>query len=466
MKEHIHFYYTNDLHSHFDHWPQAVSYLKKKRKESNERKESSWIVDIGDHMDRVHPITEATMGKANVNLLNDAGYDLVTIGNNEGITLAHEDFYHLYDEANFDVICTNLQCTQSKNPSWLQPSKIVESRHGVKIGVIGLTARFNPYYHLLGWDVEPAHDAIDQQLKEMKGRTDIIILLSHLGWSEDQEIARKYQEIDLIIGGHTHHLLRTGELVEKTLLTAAGKHCTYVGEVRLTWDHQENKLTNKEAHTTNITHLPKDLYTERQLDEMNKQADNLLSKKIIEIKEPLKVDWHKETPIIKNLTEKLVEWTHADCGMLNAGILLDDLAAGEITYKDVHRICPHPINPCVVSLTGDELLEVIRASLTDQLINLQLKGFGFRGVIIGRMVFAKLDVRTSFHDNGQEYVKEVCFKEQPIQSEKIYKVVTADIFTFGRLLPEIAKSEHKELFLPQFLREILVHTLKDDVEYR
>src|SRR5699024_7886353 len=133
---------------------QVVTFLKKKRKESEDSQESSWVVDIGDHVDRVHPITEATMGKANVELLNQAGYDFVTIGNNEGITLAHDDFFHLYDEAKFEVICSNLQCSTSDNPPWLQSSKIVTSNNGVKIGVIGLTARFNPYYHLLGWHIE------------------------------------------------------------------------------------------------------------------------------------------------------------------------------------------------------------------------------------------------------------------------------------------------------------------------
>src|SRR5690625_4363188 len=231
MKENIHFYYTNDLHSYFDHWPQVVTFLNKKRQERKERQESSWILDIGDHVDRVHPITEASMGKANIELLNQAGYDFVTIGNNEGITLAHDDLFHLYDDVNFEVICSNLQCTSSENPPWLLSSKIFTSQHGVKIGIIGLTARFNPYYHLLGWHVESIQEVIFRETTKMKSDTDIIILLSHLGINEDESIAKTFPQIDVIIGGHTHHLLRTGEMVQDTLLTAAGKHCTYVGEV-------------------------------------------------------------------------------------------------------------------------------------------------------------------------------------------------------------------------------------------
>ena len=173
------------------------------------------------------------------------------------------------------------------------------------------------------------------------------------------------------------------------------------------------------------------------------------------------MNWFKETKIMKLLTKKLRERTHADCAMLNSGLLVEHFPAGHITYRDVHRICPHPINPCVVTLTGHELQEVVRVSLTDTFMNFQLKGFGFRGKVLGRMVFDNLEVITGFHENGQEYVKEILFENEPLEMKREYKIVTADTFTFGRLLPEVAKSEEKKLFLPEFIREILVETLLD-----
>ena len=42
-------------------------------------------IDLGDFSDRCHPLTEATDGRANVAIMNTLAYDLVTIGNNEGI---------------------------------------------------------------------------------------------------------------------------------------------------------------------------------------------------------------------------------------------------------------------------------------------------------------------------------------------------------------------------------------------
>lgn len=64
--------------------------------------------DLGDAMDRVHPLSEATDGQANVELLNQIGYDAVTIGNNEGLGNTKEQLERLYQHANFDVVLGNL----------------------------------------------------------------------------------------------------------------------------------------------------------------------------------------------------------------------------------------------------------------------------------------------------------------------------------------------------------------------
>src|SRR5699024_2058395 len=105
--------------------------------------------------------------------------------------------------------------------------QIVESKGGIRIGILGLTVPFNPYYHILGWHIEPVFETLEKELTKIRKSTDVIVLLSHLGIYEDERIAKHFSDIDVIIGGHTHHLLRTGEKVANTLLTAAGKQCAH-----------------------------------------------------------------------------------------------------------------------------------------------------------------------------------------------------------------------------------------------
>ncbi|SDQ28118.1 bifunctional metallophosphatase/5'-nucleotidase [Virgibacillus salinus] len=462
MQEKLYFYYTNDLHSYFENWSRVAGYLKEEKERKTAEGNSCWLIDIGDHVDRVNPIAEAFMGKANVSLMNDVGYDLATIGNNEGITLAHDDLHHLYDDANFQVVCANMQSLTGTEPNWLQPTVEIKSVNGVRIGIIGLTAPFNAFYELLDWHISIPLQALEEHITKLKESTDVIILLSHLGITEDQEIARRFDDIDIIIGGHTHHLLRTGEMINNTIITAAGKHCTFVGEVILTWDHSLQKLVNKEAYTKDTTHMAKDLHTEQTLIELTEKADKILGETVVHLDNPVEIKWFRHTHVMQKLTDTLREWTKADVAMLNAGVLLDQLPAGNITYKDIHRICPHPINPCVVELKGDELLEVVRASFTKELTELKLKGFGFRGEVIGRMIYSGLKVDTFYREDGHEYVEQVTWNGEALDQNKSYTVATADTFTFGRLLPEVAKSKTKKYFLPEFLRDLLAQTLRND----
>nr|WP_027956423.1 bifunctional UDP-sugar hydrolase/5'-nucleotidase [Halobacillus kuroshimensis] len=455
MKEKLHVYYTSDLHSHFENWPQIVGYFREKKKIHDQKGEDYWLLDNGDHVDRFHPITEGLMGKGNVDLLNQAGYSVATLGNNEGITLAKEDLHKLYDEADFQVVCANLECLESPAPEWLKPYHILHSSKGTRVAVIGLTAPFQAFYQKLGWDVHSPYDWLDKLLPEVKEKADIVVLLSHLGINEDEEIARRYNGIDLIIGGHTHHLFQNGELVEGTLLTAAGKHGTHLGEVLLEWDHKAGEITRKEAYAVPTEQMRKDDQVTEYLRQIRGEAVRRLETPVAYLEEAMHIAWFQDSPLMSRLTEQLRTWTSSDIAMLNAGVLLDHLPAGDITYEDVHRICPHPMNPCKVELRGDELLEVIRAAHTKKLTEIRLKGFGFRGEVIGRMVFAGIDIERRQDEDGEERVVQVLYNGRPVEYDQTYTFATADTFTFGRFFPEIAYAETKQYFMPELLRDLL-----------
>ena len=79
-------------------------------------------------------------------LLNEAGYDAVTIGNNEGITMSKRGAVgSLYADARFDVILCNLFEEDGSSPEWAQPYKIYVTAKGTKIGVIGATAEYTGF---------------------------------------------------------------------------------------------------------------------------------------------------------------------------------------------------------------------------------------------------------------------------------------------------------------------------------
>src|SRR5690606_19037857 len=142
----------------------------------------------------------------------------------------------------------------------------------------------------------------------------------------------------------------------------------------------------------------------------------------------------------------------ADCSFLNAGVLLDDLQAGIVTEYDVHRICPHPLNPCTVELSGAELKELLVQTVDDQYMTLQFKGFGFRGEIFGKIIYDQISIT----EEGSNIQIEI--RDEMLDMDRIYKVATLDMFTFGRFYPSLTRAK-KRFFLPEFLRDLLKHSL-------
>jgi 5'-nucleotidase len=460
VKEDIFIYFTSDFHSHFENWPKIINYINKRIRYHKKNDNTYFLLDNGDFIDRYHPITEAFLGSKNIELLNECGYDAVTIGNNEGVTFTEERFFNMYNDAQFEVVCANLKPIQKAKPMWLKPYTILKTPSGIKIGLIGLTAPFNDFYQHIGFKVESPDNVLAEVLPEVEGQSDIVVLLSHLGLSEDERISSQFEGIDVIIGGHTHHLFKNGNLVKNTLLGAVGKHGIYVGEIHLTWDQSLKQLVKKTAMAVDIQEEDNDPKTWEKIAEYLQDAREVLNDPVILVKENIQIDWFQETEIMRELTNMLREWTNADFAMLNSGILLESLDKGIITKGDIHRICPHPINPVVVILKGEHILEMVRMVMTKRFMEFPLKGFGFRGKIIGRMVFSNLDVNTFLDHDGNEHVFSISIQGKPLDLEKEYLVATADMFTFGNLLPPVSRSKYKQYFVPEFIRDLLLKTLE------
>ncbi|WP_175640562.1 bifunctional metallophosphatase/5'-nucleotidase [Metabacillus schmidteae] len=460
MLETVHLYHTNDLHSHFENWPSIVQFLKTKKNDHKEQQEQMILLDIGDHADRFHPITEATKGKANVHLLNHLEYDAVTIGNNEGITFSHDDLDTLYEQAQFPVILSNLYTELGERPKWVVPYHIVTLHNGMKMALLGVTVFYEKFYELLGWKIKDPFQSLTETIQQVRDQVDIIILLSHLGISDDEIIANEFPDIDVIIGGHTHHVLPEGKEINQTLIAGAGKYGQYIGHISLTINTEEKKIQTHKATLYPMEHEKKVCKeTVQWLQQMSMSSDQILSEVVGISSENLSLDWFHDSTFPKLLVQAIKEWCDGEVAMVNSGIILEPLQVGPVTRKDLHRICPHPINPCKVFLKGDVLKEVIVQSRDEKMEQLKLKGLGFRGKVMGRMVFEGIDVRMKVLLDGKEHVTDIFINGEPIQEDRIYGVATIDMFTLGPLFPEISHAEKKIFYMPELLRDLLAWKL-------
>nr|WP_088006569.1 bifunctional UDP-sugar hydrolase/5'-nucleotidase [Indiicoccus explosivorum] len=442
MRETIHIYHTNDLHSHFEHWPSIHAFLKERKRWHEEAGEACLVLDVGDHIDRSHPYTEATAGRGNIELLNDTEYDAVTIGNNEGITLTKEELEDLYTQADFEVVVGNLFAEDGTRPSWAKPYHIMTTPSGTRIGLIGATAEFTPFYERLGWEVTYGRETLIETAASIKTETDLVICLSHLGIREDELLAEESRDIDIILGAHTHHIFHEGKEINGILLGAAGKFGSYIGHITIGGLEQKSK-----AELIETSSLPEpNPEFNRQL---MKRGKELLSEPVFRNSRPLKAEWFADSELADEFSAALLSFSGAECVLFNAGIFLKDLPAGNVTRFDFHQMLPHPINPCLIELTGAELREIFLQSLNSEWPEIQLKGLGFRGSVMGKIIHGGLKMENHvLKVNGEE-----------ADNERMYRLITLDMFTFGHFFPSLKRAQ-KTYFMPEFLRDVFARYFK------
>jgi len=234
-----------------------------------------------------------------------------------------------------------------------------------------------------------------------------------------------------------------------------GRFGQYLGRVQVYLD-QERHIFTCNPQVEPVDHLEPDQETLQTLGMWEVKADHYLSQPVTVLEDDLPISWDEETILGNLLAEAVSDWCQTPIALVNTGLILGPLTQGTVTLKDVHRICPHPINACRLSLSGSEILSLLSRSLEPSMLHFQIRGLGFRGKRMGMMALNGLKVHYVLSQDGTKRIVRVETPEGPIQPDHIYSVATVDMFTFGRIFPELYGKTDTEYFLPDFLRDLLI----------
>ncbi|WEV55053.1 metallophosphoesterase [Leuconostocaceae bacterium ESL0723] len=438
--EKIRLLHTNDLHSHLENWPQIVRFL---HQEQDQFAGEVFTFDIGDAIDRLHPMTEASLGQDNIQLMNEAHYRAVTIGNNEGLGLNHEQLNVLYEHANFDVLLANLlEKPEMQLPKWAKPYAVYQSQVGTKVGVIGMTAPYGLTYPLMGWQPEDVDQTLDKYLPELRQESDVVVLLSHLGLPTDRRLAQKY-DLDVILGAHTHHVLPEGEMVAGTILGAAGRYGDHVGVVDLELDDQ-HQVQAKSARAIPAVKLPVESHDLEEVRDWLTLGKRQLRRQVVtHLPAALQPDQQAQDALAA-----LSEFLQVSAAMVSTGMFVETLPAGPLSRYELLESMPHSVNPTTFTLTGAQLktlLAEIRESQSE-LLDYPMKGSGFRGRIFGKMVFKDLHQDPA---SGQVY-----YQGKAVSDQENYQLAALDHYKWISFFP-VLNDVPVEIHLDLQLRELM-----------
>lgn len=444
--------YTNDLHSHFGAMGRIAAMVDELRATPQT---SVLLLDIGDHMDRAAPETEGTMGQANVDVLNLTGYDAITIGNNEGLTFTPELLEQAYAGLTCPVICGNIrELDTGKPPKWMKEHLIVR-RSGMTIGLIGATASYPEFYELLGLEALDPRTTIADSVTRLRDQVDLIIVMSHLGIKLDEELAKSVPDIDLIIGGHTHHLLEEPLRIGTTMITAAGKFGRYLGHIAFRKNTTDGKPVVVEGRCVAVENGEESERVLKAISIHQEGAKRRMDRTVAVTERELPIDYKSESPFGNLLAQAVKRYTGSELSIINSGQLLMDLPKGEISEGMLHGRCPSPINPCRMKLKGADILYSLEESLLSEMTDRAIYGFGFRGKVLGGICVDGMEIL--YDPSGEPFRKIIQASVQgvPISPDKDYDVGTLDMFTFGIGYERLKNGEERQYMLPDFLRDLL-----------
>jgi 5'-nucleotidase len=455
----IHILHTNDIHSHFELMPKAATVIRDQTNQWGIG--STLVVDIGDHMDRMRLETEGTEGKANIDILNATGYDAVCLGNNEGLTFTREALGLMYQGANFSVTTANLNDRQTATlPEWIKPYHIIEKK-GLKVALIGVTVAYENFYTLLGWNVIDPVEVLEHWVNTLRTEVDLIVVLSHLGLNTDQKLATRVPGIDVILGGHTHHLLEQPIQIGTTWIAGAGKFGQYVGHIQMDWDVDRKQLDSVTGEVLATEGIRSAEDIQQIIDSAKIEAELRLSEPVATLSAPAPIDWIDESHLGNLLSRALRQWVGAEVGIVNAGQLLNGLDQGVITRKKLLEICPSPINPCRLVLRGEQIAYTLEQSLLADYQNKPIRGFGFRGKVLGSLCLSGIKVVYTSSYPDFKKINTIEINGSPLESNRQYSIGTIDMFTFGVGYELFKQAEDIQYFLPEMIREVLGRALSD-----
>lgn len=443
----------------------------------NEQKETdpeAILVDGGDFSMGTPFQTIYESDAPELRMLGALGYDVVTLGNHEfdyrpaGLTksleaaIASSERLPVIVQSNMVYpvdkdgnLTDTLSGLKKATEDYGVKDYTVIQKNGVVIGVFGLmgaeAASMAPMSEVTFSNEVAAAKRIVKILKEQE-KVDLIICLSHSGTnpdkssSEDEILAKKVPEINVIISGHTHTSLPKPIIIGNTIIGSAEDYGKYLGVMKLNKENGSWKLGNYDLVQINES-LPEDnsimekVNTFKEIvqkDYFNKFSlgyDDVVAASPIQFDTPEEIYAKHEEATIGNLISDAYVYAVKNAegdnyipiaaAVVPCGTIRNTIFKGNITVADAFSISSLGIGadglpgyPLIsVYLTGKELRTIceVDASIAPIMPDAQLYISGINFTFNPhRLIFNKVEKAALITEGN---------KEEKIDDKKLYRVV-------------------------------------------
>ncbi len=319
---------------------------------------------------------------------NQMGFDVVATGNHE-FDDGPEEFMKFIDAAKFPIIGGNFDVTRDENLRGKIKGSIVIEVGGEKIGIIGATTEDTPDIAAPGPNVE-----FSDVIQYVRGASEAldaagvnkIILLSHIGYTEDMRVAAALPLVDVIVGGHSHTLLsNTAEGAAgpyptmvanpdgvEVPVVQANQYGKYLGDIAITWD--DNGVVTKAAGEPYLIDASvtanEDFKGQLQallgpIEAMTSEVIGSTTAKLEGAREVCRVEECSMGNLLADAILDRVADQGATIAFQNGGGIRASIDAGEITVGDVLTVLPFSNTLATVQVSGADVIEALENGVSD-----------------------------------------------------------------------------------------------------
>lgn len=446
--EKIQIIHSNDIHSNYESFLRIASKIK-------QIKENDCIIlDAGDFNDFSSYVTKGNKGYTGLKMLSDLGYQALTIGNNEGFQ--DDDLISL--TANYDlvnILSINLFKLNDQKVEGIKDSIIVNCK-GYRFLIIGVSpfhSSYNLFYNFHNVKAVEPYNLIEKEINDNKGKYDFVILLSHLGLKTDILLTQVVKGIDIIVEGHSHHVIDCVK-VNGVYLHQSGYKGSHLGE--LTLCIEDNKIVDvidKNHIIDECVPFDESLYS-FYLKEQEKAYNNL-SYGVAKIEKDLSFSIEEECNFTNLICDYLFNKYDCDFSLINSGLTASRLKKGNVTYNDVLAVCNSPLQITYIEVLGKHIKEAILESASKEKCHDGYRRAGFRGTFLG-----KLHVSNNVEIIQKDSDVNIFINNQLIQKEKYYKIITTDYFHRGMGYEVLINNKNGKMY-KETIVEAIINALND-----
>lgn len=372
--------HTNDMHSYMENFPKKAQLIANIRDGNEKKGIPTFVFDSGDLFSG-NIFFNMYRGVKEIELMNQIGCQAMTLGNHE-FDHGDELLSRLDDYAQFPIVSSNLSYQDVEAADELVPLEDVLEfdMNGKNLYVLGLTTLetqevASPSENVIFEDHRQSlRRVVDQVLA--KDPQAHLVLLSHLGYDEDVHLVKDFSELNVILGGHTHTILKEPTQVGSVSICQAGQYGRFVGHLSLRCfaDGRHEVLAYDLIEVEKLTQ--EDRAVKAIIDQMKSECDAAFSQPIATLPQALDGERDSIRQGVSNLAPVICQalferagqlGLQADGAVINGFGIRASLSAGPIFYSDLVKVLPFSKRVLLVAIKGSDLVASLKTGLHPQM---------------------------------------------------------------------------------------------------